>query len=99
VKYKNLLRKRDGCVVEFNLYGVEKITGDAMSIDLGKAKSLFPAAAGSLKSPEGPVHMLVGMDHMKDAPKEQARKGDVVLYQSEFGTGHVACGNLGLNSG
>jgi hypothetical protein len=51
VKYKNLLKKRDGCVVEFNLYGVEKITGDAMSIDLGKAKSLFPAAAGSLESP------------------------------------------------
>ncbi len=95
VKYRNLLKIRDGCVVEFTPYGVEKITRDAMSIDLGKAKSLFPAAAGCLESPDGSVHMLVGMDHMKDAPKEQARKEEVMLYQFELGPGHVACGNMG----
>jgi hypothetical protein len=49
---------------------VEKITRDAVSIDLGKAKGSFPAVAGSLESPEGLVHMLVGMDHMKDTPRE-----------------------------
>jgi hypothetical protein len=39
--------------------------------------------------------MLVGVDHMKDAPREQARKEGVVLYQSEFSTGQVACGEMG----
>ncbi len=69
VQYRVLLKKRDGRVVEFTPYGIEKITGDAVSINLEKAKSLFPAVAGSLESHEGPVHMLVGIDHMRDAPK------------------------------
>jgi hypothetical protein len=69
--------------------------GDAVSIDLDKAKSLFPVVAGGLVSPDGPVQMLVGMDIMKDAPREQARKKGAVLYQSDFSTGHVACGDMG----
>ncbi len=92
VKYRVLLNKRDGRVVEFTPYGVEKITGYAVCINVEKAKSLFPAVAGSLESPEGPVHMLVGMDHMRDAPKEQARKEGIVLYQSEFSTGQWRVG-------
>jgi hypothetical protein len=95
VQYRVLLKNRDGRVAEFTPYGVEKSTGDAMSIALGKVKSLFPAVAGSLESPEGPIHMLVGMDQMKDAPKEQARQEGVVLYQYEFSTGHVVCGDMG----
>jgi hypothetical protein len=94
VQYRALLRKRDGSVAEFTPYGVEKITGDAVGIDLDKAKGLFPAAACSLESPEGPIHMLIGMDHMKNAPREQERGEGVVLYQSEFNTGYVACGNM-----
>jgi hypothetical protein len=65
------LKKRDRGVAEFTQYGVEKITEDAVGID--KTRKLFPAVADSLESPDGPVHMLVGMDHMKDAPRERAR--------------------------
>jgi hypothetical protein len=82
-------------VAKFTPYGVEKIIGEAVSINLEKARSLFPAIAGSLESPVGPFHMLVGMDHMRDAPKKQARKEGVALYQSEFSTMHLACGNMG----
>jgi hypothetical protein len=39
------------------------------------------------------------MDHMKDAPKEQAREEGIVLYQSEFSTRHVACGNMNKVAG
>jgi hypothetical protein len=74
VQYRVLLKKRDGGVAEFILYGVEKITGDAVGIDLNMARKIFPAAADSLESPDGLVHMLVGMDHMKDTPREQARR-------------------------
>jgi hypothetical protein len=95
VQYRVLLKKRGGGLAEFTPYRVEKITEDAASIDLDKAKSLFPVVAGSLESLDSPVHMLVSMDHMKDAPREQARKEGVVLYQSEFDTGHVACGDMG----
>jgi hypothetical protein len=95
VQFRVLLRKRDGGVAEFTPYGVEKITGDAVSIYLHKARSLFRAVADRLVSPDGPIHMFVSVDHMKDAPREQPRKEGVVLYQSEFSTGHVVCGNMG----
>ncbi len=95
VQYRVLLKKRDGGLAEFTPYRVKKITRDAVSIDLDKARSLFPAVAGRLESPDGPVPMLVGMDHMKDAPREHSRKEGVVLYQSEFSTGHVVCGDMG----
>ncbi len=93
MQYRVLLRKGDGGVAELTPYGVEN-TGDAVGIDPGKAKELFPAVACSLESPEGPIHMLMGMDHMKNAPREQERGEGVVLYQSEFNTRYVACGNM-----
>ncbi len=86
-------------MAEFTPYGVEKITRDALGIDLDKAKRLFPAVANDLESPDGPVHMLVGMDHMKNAPRKQARGEGVVLYQSEFITGYVACRDMNKMTG
>jgi hypothetical protein len=71
---------------------VERITGDAIRMNLDKAKALFPSAACKLESPDGPIHMLIGMDHMKDTPWEQDRAEGVVLCQSEFN--NLACGNM-----
>jgi hypothetical protein len=39
------------------------------------------------------------MDHTEDAPRERDRVGGVVLYQSEFSTGHVACGDMNKVAG
>ncbi len=73
---------------------MEKITGDAVRMNLDKANALFPSAACKLESPESPIHMLIGMDHMKDAPRERDRAEGIMLYHSEFNTGYVACGNM-----
>jgi hypothetical protein len=81
VQYRVLLRKRDGGVAEFTPYSMDKITGDSVGIDLGKAKGLFPAVTCSLESPEGSIHMLIGMDHMKNAPREQERGEGVIMCQ------------------
>jgi hypothetical protein len=43
----------------------------AIGIDLLKAKIMFPAIARDLESLDG--LLLIGMDHMDDAPKEQER--------------------------
>jgi hypothetical protein len=48
VLYRILLKKIYGKMAEFTLYGVEKITGDAVSINLEKGKNLFSAEAGSM---------------------------------------------------
>jgi hypothetical protein len=94
VQYRALLRRRDGSIVEFTPYGVERITRDAIRVNLNKAKALFPSAVCRMESPEGPIHMLIGMDHMKDAPRKRDRAEGVVLYHSEFNTRYVACGNM-----
>jgi hypothetical protein len=98
VQYRVLLRKTDGSPAEFTPYGVEKITGDAVKMDLEKAKTLFLSIACKLESPSGPIHMLIGMDHMKNAPREQKREEAVVLYQSEFNIGYMACEDMNQGS-
>jgi hypothetical protein len=41
VQYRVLLRKRDGSIAKFTLYGVERITGDAIRMNLDKVKHCF----------------------------------------------------------
>jgi hypothetical protein len=95
VQYRALLRRRDGSITEIKPYGVDKITGNASSLNLSKAKALFPFAARELESPAGPIQLLIGMDHMEEAPREEDRAQGVALYRSRFGTGYVAGGNMG----
>jgi hypothetical protein len=91
---KVLLRKIDGTEAEFNTYAIEKITGDAISRDISKAKKTFPALAGDLESPGGPIDLLIGMDHTDDAPREHERGAALVLYKFVFGTRNVVCSNI-----
>jgi hypothetical protein len=64
VQYRTLLRRHDGSIAKFSPCGVDRITGNAISMSLDKAKALFPFAASALESPAGPVQLLIGMDHM-----------------------------------
>jgi hypothetical protein len=99
VQYKALLRRRDGSVAEILPYGGDRITGNAISLNLSKAKSLFPSVADDLESPAGPIQLLVGMDHMEKAPKEEMRVQGVALYSSKFGTGYITGGDMTQLSG
>jgi hypothetical protein len=94
-----LLRRRDGSVAEILPYGVDRITGNATSLNLSKAKSLFLSVADNLESPAGPIQLLVGMDHMEEAPKEEMRAQGVALHSSKFGTGYVTGGDMTQLSG
>jgi hypothetical protein len=94
VQYKALLRRRDGSLAEILPYGVDRITGNAASLNLSKAKALFPSVASTLESPAGPIQLLIGMDHMEEAPREEERAQGVALYSSKFGTGYVTGGNM-----
>jgi hypothetical protein len=55
VQYKALLRRRDRSIAEFKPYGVDRITGNAISMNLDKAKALFPFAERELESQAGLV--------------------------------------------
>jgi hypothetical protein len=80
VQYRALLRRRDGSIAEIKPYGVDKITGNATSLNLSKAKALFPSASSELESPAGPIQLLIGMDHMEEAPGKEGRAQGVALY-------------------
>ncbi len=99
VQYKALLRRRDGSIAEFKPYGVVRITGNASSLNMNKAKALFPFAAYELESPAGPIQLLIGMDHMEEAPREEDQAQGVALYRSKFGTGYVAGGDMSYQLG
>ncbi len=91
VQNRVLQRKRDGTVAEFMPYGVDKITGDAVDMNMDKAENTFPIAAQTLESPGGPIHLLVGMNHMKDAPREQ--RGGETLCNTDPNLGpNLWCG-------
>jgi hypothetical protein len=94
VQYKALLRRIDGSIAEIKPYGVDKITGNASSLSLSKAKALFPSVAGELESPAGLIQPLIGMDHMEEAPREEGLAQGVAQYCSRFGTGYVAGGDM-----
>jgi hypothetical protein len=76
VQYKALLRRRDGSIAEILPYRVDRITGNAASLNLSKAKTLFPSVESTLESPASPIQLLIGMDHMerpqgrRSGPKE-----------------------------
>jgi hypothetical protein len=85
VQYKVLLRKIDGSLKEFRPHGFDKITGGV--IDLSKARNTFSAVAQDLESPGGPIHLLIGTDHIDNAPKEQEREEKPCLAQICFKDG------------
>ncbi len=99
MQYRVLLKKIDGSVAEFRPYGVNKITGDAIIMDLSKAKTTFPTVFQDMESPGGLIRLLIGMDHFEDAPREQERGKNLVLYKSAFETGYMVCRNMSSNEG
>jgi hypothetical protein len=83
IQYRTLLRKIDGTLSEFRPNGVD--TGDAVSLDISRAQSAFPLVAQKLACPGGPIDILVGMDHMDEAPREHRRAPGLALFKSVLG--------------
>ncbi len=92
-----LLQKIDWSVAEIWSYGVDKITLDAVTMDLSKARKTSPTVARdleSLQSLRGRIDLLIGMDHMDDIPREKERGKNPILYRSVFGSRYMVCENM-----
>jgi hypothetical protein len=70
------------------------ITGDAVNFNISSAKNTFPLGGKKCESPGGPTDMLLGRDHMDEAPREYKRRPGLILYKFGFITGYVVCGNM-----
>jgi hypothetical protein len=73
---------------------VDKITGDAVTMDLSKARKTSPTVARDLESLRGQIDLLIGMDHMDDIPREKERGKNTILYRSVFGSRYMVCENM-----
>ncbi len=65
-----------------------------MSFKISWAKKTFYSLSRDLESPERPIDILIGMDHMHETPKEHAKGQGLVLYRSVFRTGYLVWGNM-----
>ncbi len=50
IQYRALLRKIDRTVVKFRPYDVDKLRGDAVSLNISRTNKAFPAVAGSWRA-------------------------------------------------
>jgi hypothetical protein len=83
-----------GTVVKFRPYGVDRITGDAVSLYLFRTKKTFSTVVGDIESQDGPIDLLFGINHINDDPKEHERGRGLILYWSMFGSGYMVCRNM-----
>jgi hypothetical protein len=81
IQYRALLRRTDGSLAEFRPQRVDHMTSDATSLDLSRILRLFLKCQSSCKCPQGPIDILIGMDHMCEAPRKHELKGRLVLYK------------------
>jgi hypothetical protein len=73
ILYRALLRKIDGTLSELRLNGVDM--GDAVSFDISRAKKAFPLVAQKLRSPGGPIYILIGIEQMEEAVPNHVKSG------------------------
>jgi hypothetical protein len=66
-------------------------------MDLSKVKTTFPTVFRDMESLGGPIYLLIGMDHMEDAPREQEKGKNFVLYKSALRTRYMVCGIMSSN--
>jgi hypothetical protein len=64
--------------------------------DMKVVRDMFPQISDmSIKNPMGKVDILIGLPHNGLHPKELATVGNLRLYESQFGSGHLIGGKIG----
>jgi hypothetical protein len=76
----------------FSPMGVDRITGDAVGIDLSKARSTFSAVAPDLESPKVRHIYSLAWAIWMIPPRNRNKEKNFVLYGSVFESGYMVCG-------
>ena len=66
---------------------MEQITEELVDVDVTEAARLFTCHADDICRPRGHVDLLIGIQSASLFPKEKDTKGDLILMESQFGTG------------
>jgi hypothetical protein len=93
------LLDRGGVIHQVKLLGMKDITSAIKQVsndDMKVVRDMFPQVSNmSIKNPKGKVDILIGLSHNGLHPKELATVGNLRLYESQFGSGHLIGGKIG----
>ena len=73
-------------------YGIEEICQDTECIDVKAIAKLFGVSVKAISRPQRHVDLLIGNNRAPLHPVRSEHRGNLVLYDSDFGTGKVVGG-------
>ena len=86
MKYKLPLLDKQGHAVEFEVYGINKITSDIEHVDVESIAHLFRnITKDEIARPAGPVDVLIGYEYAAYHPEKDQNIGRLVLLKNRFG--------------
>ena len=85
-KYLLPLIDSQGQIVEFEVYGIDKITTDIESVDVDKVVHLFKdVTVDDIKRPSGTVDVLIGYGYAGYHPEPEQKSDHLLLLRNKFG--------------
>ena len=100
-EYALPLVDKEGFTHNIQVYAMEEITSSIKEVsksDFEIANKMFAGTRQmSIENPSGKVDILIGLAHNGIHPKEVATVGNLRLYESMFGSGHLFGGKIGSN--
>ena len=86
MKYKLPLLDKQGHAVEFEVYGINKITSDIERVNVESIAHLFRnVTRDEIARPAGPVDVLIGYEYAAYHPEKEQNIGHLVLLKNRFG--------------
>ena len=86
MKYKLPLLDKQGHAVEFEVYGINKITSDIEHVNVESIVHLFRnVTKEEIARPAGPVDVLIGYEYAAYHPEREQNIGHLVLLKNRFG--------------
>ena len=86
MKYKLSLLDKQGHAVEFEVYGINKITSDIEHVDVESIAHLFRnITKDEIARPAGPVDVLTGYEYAAYHPEREQNIGHLELLKNHFG--------------
>ena len=86
MKYKLPLLDKQDHAVEFEVYGINKITSDIERVNVESIAHLFRnVTKDEIARPAGPVDVLIGYEYAAYHPEKEQNIGHLVLLKNRFG--------------
>ena len=86
MKYNLPLLDKQGHAIEFEVYGINKLTSHIEHVDVESIAHLFRnVSKDEMARPVGPVDVLIGYEYAACQPEREQNIGHLVLLKNRFG--------------